>query len=283
MAGEKETETGDTSGDTSGNTSNNKEPLHQAYTVTNVQTKVRTLDGKKITYTQWVKLFKLHVKAFKVYDHIDGTPPPQETDPTYAQWATLDSLVVQWIYATISDDIFARVLEDETTARAAWLKIEEVFLSNKNARAAALENEFTKQTLTGCGGLDEYCQKLKDIAGQLGDVGHPVTESRLVLQLVRGLPTELDTIGTLINQKVPSWEEARNDIQLEQQRQAARSTNNPRESALVHSQSNPTDRVQSQQQQTDNQRPQHQSNYRGNNYDPNYRGPQGWTPPFPSQ
>lgn len=132
---------------------NQKEQMHHAYTVTNIHTKVRTLDGKKVTYSQWVKLMKLHLRAFKLYDHIDGTPPPTEDDPAYSQWSNLDALILQWMYATVNDDIFARVLADDTTARDIWLKLEQVFLNNKNARASALENEFTKQTLTGCGGL----------------------------------------------------------------------------------------------------------------------------------
>lgn len=276
MADEKPLETSESS---SSPENKLKEILHHCYSVTNIHTKVRTLDGKKITYSQWVKLFKLHVKAWKVYNHVDGTPPPDKSDSTHTLWTEIDAIVLQWIYATVSDEIFARIVVDETSAYATWNKIEEVFLNNKNARASALENDFTKLTLNGCGGLDEYCQKLKDIATQLADVGHPVTESRLVLQLVRGLPMELDTIGTLINQRVPSWDEARNDIYLEQQRQAARSGQNlSRDTALVHTQSTTTDRSPTQHQ-SESQRPQYQSNYRGNNYDPNYRGRGVWAVP----
>lgn len=50
--------------------------LHPAYTVTNIQTKIRTLDGTKVTYSSWTKLFRLHAKAYKVLNRIDGTPAP---------------------------------------------------------------------------------------------------------------------------------------------------------------------------------------------------------------
>ena len=56
--------------------------------------------------------------------------------------------------------------------------------------------------------LEEYCQKLKDIADQLSDVKSLVSENRLVLQLVRGLPPEYDTIAAYINQALPDWETA---------------------------------------------------------------------------
>lgn len=45
--------------------------------------------------------------------------------------------------------------------------------------------------------MDTYCQKLHDLANQLGDVGHLVSEESLVLQLVRGLPKEFDVLVPL--------------------------------------------------------------------------------------
>ncbi|KAI3733939.1 hypothetical protein L6452_13398 [Arctium lappa] len=45
--------------------------LHAVYTVTNIQHKIRILDGTKVTYNSWVKLFQLHARGYKVLDHID--------------------------------------------------------------------------------------------------------------------------------------------------------------------------------------------------------------------
>ncbi|CAH1435467.1 unnamed protein product [Lactuca virosa] len=70
--------------------------------------------------------------------------------------------------------------------------------------------------------LDEYCQKLKDLADQLTDVENPVSEKRLVLQMVRGLPPEYDTAAAFINQTLPDWDTAHNMLQLEHNRQQAR-------------------------------------------------------------
>lgn len=102
---------------------NKDKQLHPAYSVTNIQTKVKTLDGNKVTYSSWVKLFEIQANAFKVIDHIDGTPKPEETDETYAAWSTLDSLVLQWICNTISDELPARTLLSTDTAIEAWNKI----------------------------------------------------------------------------------------------------------------------------------------------------------------
>lgn len=65
--------------------------------------------------------------------------------------------------------------------------------------------------------MEDYCQKLKDLAEQLNDVESPVPESRLVLQLVPGLPPEYDVTTSLINQSSPSWDTAVDLLHLEGQ------------------------------------------------------------------
>ncbi|KAJ0435455.1 hypothetical protein HanIR_Chr17g0893471 [Helianthus annuus] len=255
--------------DSSTKTTTEKQPLHPAYTVTNINNKIRTLDGKKVTYSSWVKLFKLHVRAYKVHQHIDGSDPPAETDPTYPAWSELDALILQWIYSTLSDDLLSRVLNTDFTARDAWLKIQDIFINNKHARAATLENKFTNTTLSSCASFDDYCLTLKSLAEQLADVDQPVTDSRLVIQMVRGLPIEFDTIGAIIHQSKPSWDDARGMIEEEQQRQSARTTASRDAVLLSSSQSSASDSVRSP----------YPNGYRGKHYDPakaaRGRGPTG--------
>lgn len=72
-----------------------------------------------------------------------------------------------------------------------------------------------------------YCQRLKDLGDQLNDVDSPMNEQRIVLQLVRGLPNKYNTVGSYINQTIPSWETACSMLQLENQRRSARDTLSP--------------------------------------------------------
>lgn len=118
-----------------------KPPLHPVYTVTNIQHKIRVLDGTKVTYNSWVKIFKLHARGYKVLHHIDGTAPPAKTSDTYDSWVEIDAIVLQWIYGTLSDDLLIRVLDTDTTAYKAWLRIQEIFTNNKGSHAATLEHE----------------------------------------------------------------------------------------------------------------------------------------------
>ncbi|XP_021974820.1 uncharacterized protein LOC110869925 [Helianthus annuus] len=173
--------TDDTSSPSQNQSVREKQPLHPAYTVTNINNKIRTLYGKKVTYSSWVKLFKLHVRAYKVLHHIDGTNPSTKTDTNYSAWSKLDALILQGIYNTLSNELLARVLNTNIIARAAWLQIQEIFINNKHARAVTLETKFTNTTLSSCSSFDDYCQTLKDIAEQLRDVDQPVNDNRLVI------------------------------------------------------------------------------------------------------
>lgn len=112
-------------------------PLHPVYTVTDIQRKVRVLDGTKVSYSSWVKLLKLHARGYDVLSHIDGTDPPVTTDLTYDEWSKIDAVVLQWIYGTMSDDLLVRILVPESTALQAWNLLKEFFLNNKGARGAA--------------------------------------------------------------------------------------------------------------------------------------------------
>ncbi|XP_074299325.1 uncharacterized protein LOC141630395 [Silene latifolia] len=196
--------------------------LHPVYTVSNITNKVRVLDGTKVTYASWVRLFTLHARGYKVLSHIDGTPPPSPTAENYSEWCEVDAHVLQWIYGTLSDDLLPRILEDESTAYAAWKRVENIFLNNKGARAAALEHEFNNLKLESMPSLEAYCQRLRDLAGQMKDVGSAVDNQRLVLQLVRGLPPSYDTVAAYINQTLPPFETARSMLELEKHRTSAR-------------------------------------------------------------
>ncbi|XP_074277378.1 uncharacterized protein LOC141601016 [Silene latifolia] len=137
--------------------------------------------------------------GYKVLHHIDGTDAPAETHPLFESWSEIDAIVLQWIYGTMSDDLLPHVLQRKFTAREAWTRVEAMFLNNKGARDASLEHEFTNLKLGNFASLDAYCQRLKELSVSLGDVGAAINDQRLVLQLVRGLPKEYDTVAAFIN------------------------------------------------------------------------------------
>ncbi|XP_022032736.1 uncharacterized protein LOC110933841 [Helianthus annuus] len=124
------------------------------------------------------------------------------------------------------DDLLGRVLDMDATARDTWVRLEKHFLSNKQTRAGALEIKFVNLTLAVCSSMDDYCQQLKHLANKLADVDKPITEPRLVLQLVRGLSQEFDTTAQLIHSQKADWDLARTMLNDEVIRQEARKQKN---------------------------------------------------------
>ncbi|XP_021996404.1 uncharacterized protein LOC110893617 [Helianthus annuus] len=140
-------------------TSNTAKPpvtLHPVYTVTDIQKKVRILDGTKVMYSAWVELFNLHARGYEVLDHITSEPPAKD-DPSYAQWMKIDAIVLQWIYSTLSEEYLLRVLEEPSTALQVWNRVKAIFHNNKGPRCAALQTRFVILKLSSMPSLEAYC------------------------------------------------------------------------------------------------------------------------------
>ncbi|XP_022024034.1 uncharacterized protein LOC110924319 [Helianthus annuus] len=112
------------------NTTKPPVPLHPVFTVTDIMKQVRILDGINVTYSAWVKLFKLYARGYEVIVHINTEPPPED-DPTYARWIKIDAVMLQWIYSTLSEDYLLRVLEEPSTTLQAWNWVKDLFHNNK--------------------------------------------------------------------------------------------------------------------------------------------------------
>lgn len=82
----------------------------------------------------------------------------------------------------------------------------------------ALEHDFSHVKMRYYPTASAYCQRLKTLSNQLKSVGIPVTESRLVLQLVAGLTEAYKTFGTHLRQSKPlsTFSEARSSLCLEE-------------------------------------------------------------------
>ncbi|XP_049405325.1 uncharacterized protein LOC125868816 [Solanum stenotomum] len=66
--------------------------------------------------------------------------------------------------------------------------------------------------------VSAYCQHLKSLSYQLKNVGSPVDNNRLVLQLVSGLIEPYKSVATLIRQRdpLPQFYQARSMLTLEE-------------------------------------------------------------------
>lgn len=175
------------------------------------------LDMIKLNYQVWRELFETHCISFGVLGHIDGSLLP--TPDTEKEWKEHDGLVKMWIYGTISDSILETVLTTKCTARDLWLKIENLFRDNKEARALQIENEL-RTIVIGDLSIHDYCNKLKTLSDLLANLDSPVPEKSLVMHLLNGLSEKFDNIINVIKHKVPfpSFLETRSMLSMEEDR-----------------------------------------------------------------
>ncbi|GAU49192.1 hypothetical protein TSUD_191310 [Trifolium subterraneum] len=189
-------------------------------------------------YNTWSELFKIHARVHQVIDHIIPTEPApspdlKTTDPQL--WQRLDVVVLQWIYGTISDDLLNTIIERDSTAEKAWNQLFDIFYDNKNSRALYLEQEFSNTRMEQFPDAAAYCQHLKSLSDQLSNVGAPVSEERLVLQLISGLTEAYATVGSQIRHKdsLPPFYKARSMIILEETAKAKKTAISTEPSAFI--------------------------------------------------
>ncbi|XP_074306505.1 uncharacterized protein LOC141641756 [Silene latifolia] len=197
--------------------------FHPTLAVTNIKNHVTVVLGMdNDQYPLWIALFTNYAKSNRVLHHIikpkSGGPKTPTTDEAKEMWEVLDATVLQWIYATVNNDLLETIVEEDSTAMACWNRIRDIFLDNKHSRAVTLEQEFSHTAMSDFPNVSAYCQRLKSLADQLKNVGSPVIDTRLVLQLVSGLTEAYHGVGTLIRQAtpLPPFYRARSMLTLEE-------------------------------------------------------------------
>ncbi|VFQ76549.1 unnamed protein product [Cuscuta campestris] len=122
--------------------------------------------------------------------YINGSVVPLSDDDDDDKWFQLDALLQGWILSTITDEVSDLVIYSVSTPSALWKVIHNLFHDKKHAQAMQLEHEF-RTTIKGNSTMEAYCQQLQNLADCLDDVDAPVSQHQLVLQLLRGLPADL--------------------------------------------------------------------------------------------
>jgi hypothetical protein len=98
----------------------------------------------------------------------------------------MDNVILNWISNSISADLHQVVRERGCTTRHLWLAIENQFLDNRGQRTLHLDaafRTFVKRDLS----INEYCRKFKAMADSLADLGAPIEDRILILNILRGL------------------------------------------------------------------------------------------------
>jgi hypothetical protein len=155
--------------------------LHAA-AVLNVRQLVNiVLDSSSINYVSWHDLMEQALQRYALIKHITDDTPSNNPG-----WIRMDSVVLNWISNSISADLHQVVRERGCTTRHLWLAIENQFLGNCEQRTLHLDAAF-RIFVQGDLSVSEYCRKFKTMADGLADLGSPVEDRILVLNILRGL------------------------------------------------------------------------------------------------
>jgi transposase InsO family protein/uncharacterized membrane protein YgcG len=171
------------------------------------------LEPESPSYARWRDLLLLTLHRYALDDQV--LCDPTGVAPT-ATWVRLDSIVLSWIVGTVSIDLHS-LLRNIPHARVAWLAIEGQFLGNAEARALRLDAAFWT-FVQGDLSVSEYCRKMKAMADSLGDMGCPVEDCMLVLNVLHGLSDRYTHLRSMIMRQrpFPTFLQVRDDLALEE-------------------------------------------------------------------
>ncbi|XP_062208957.1 uncharacterized protein LOC133910652 [Phragmites australis] len=190
--------------------------LHaQAAAILNIKSLVPViLDLTSPHFNRWRGLFLNTLERYALADHVLSNDDRSD-DVT---WKRMDRVVLSWLYGTITAELLEVVMNREEgppTARIVWLGLEQQFIDNKETRALLLDAEF-RTFVQGDLSIDDYCHQLKAMADQLADLGEPVRDRTLVLNVLRGLNDRFAHLAALIQcqRPLPMFIEVRSDLRL---------------------------------------------------------------------
>jgi len=187
----------------------------QAAAIVNIKALVPiVLDLTSPHFNRWRGLFLYTLERYALADHVLS----DDDRSADVSWKCMDRTVLSWLYSTITRELLEVVMNREDgppTARVVWLGLEQQFIGNKETRALLLDAEF-RTFVQGDLSIDDYCRHLKAMADQLADLGEPVRDRTLVLNVLRGLNDRFAHLAALIQRQrpFPTFIEVHSDLRL---------------------------------------------------------------------
>ncbi|XP_050909400.1 uncharacterized protein LOC127123196 [Lathyrus oleraceus] len=119
-----------------------KPKFHSAFAINNVKNIIpMTLENDSNLYLSWSALFKVRAHVHNVLDHIISSSDAQAIQASAnlkandsELWNRLDMVVLQWMYATVSQDILQSILSVDDIDEECWKYIAAMFHDYKHSR-----------------------------------------------------------------------------------------------------------------------------------------------------
>jgi hypothetical protein len=151
------------------------------------------------------------LQCYALIKHVTDAP---SNDPG---WIRMDSVILNWISNSISTDLHQVVRERGCTMRHLWLAIENQFFNNREQCTLHLDAAF-HTFVHGDLSINEYYRKFKAMTDDLADLGAPVEDRILVLNILRGLNRRFKHVGSIIWRYSPflNFLKVQDDLLLEE-------------------------------------------------------------------
>jgi uncharacterized membrane protein YgcG len=132
-------------------------------------------------------------------------------------WTRMDVVFLCWLTNTITADLQEVVREHGRPARHLWLTLENQFFDNRETRTLHLDAVFCN-FVQGDLSVTEYCRKFKGMVDALADLGSPVDDWILILNILHGLNQRFEHLGAIIRRSslFPNFLKVHDDFLLEE-------------------------------------------------------------------
>jgi hypothetical protein len=189
--------------------------LHvQATVVPNVHQLVNiVLDTTSSNYAIWLDLMMMAPTRYSLADHVLS----DDAFPDDPAWTRMDAIVLCWLNNTLTPDLQEVARECGCPACHLWLTLENQLLGNRETRTLHLDATF-RNFVQGDLSVTEYCHKFKGMVNALADLGSPVDDRILVLNILRGLNQRFEHLGAMnrCSSPFPNFLKVRDDLLLEE-------------------------------------------------------------------
>ncbi|KAE8812736.1 hypothetical protein D1007_10226 [Hordeum vulgare] len=165
-------------------------------------------------YLKWRKLHLFVLCKYWVEDHVlEDVEPPHEN----SVWRNNDITIIVWIYTTISVDLYNTIESLESTTFLLWQQSEIFFRDNTTGRTIH-DGVDLHTTVQGDMTVTQYCHRYQQLTTPMANMGEPVSDHSLTLQLIWGLGHRFHVISTLLRmqQPFPTFLQARSRLLLEE-------------------------------------------------------------------
>ncbi|GJR07709.1 WRKY family transcription factor [Tanacetum coccineum] len=195
-----------------------KQPIDKAYSIASIKACIPTpLDLDKVNYNSWSSLFQRFCKTYEVHHHLEPPSTTTTTSTIDPLHESNDSLVVMWIYSTISPKLVEMIVDVDSTAYGVWKRLKDLFHDNKDARITQLDNEIRNMAI-GNSSITDFFQQIKSKADRLADLGSPVQDSSLVTYAINGIRSKYPEAARIIRlrESAPTFDKLRSLMLLEE-------------------------------------------------------------------